>query len=75
MPSRLPDIPQTPEDNVPHFCPREFLVLATQRETNLFYLYVPAREEEAKHAVLDKSGKQWQIKALDLPLSNRGFCF
>jgi hypothetical protein len=33
------------------------------------------REEEANHAVLDKSGKQQQIKASDLPLSNRSFHF
>ena len=38
MQSRLPNRPQTPKDDVPHLHPREFLALATPRETNSFHL-------------------------------------
>ncbi len=72
IPSRLPDRPQTPEDDTPRLCLSEFLVLAAPRETNSFHHKAHMREKEAKRAVLDGS-EQLQIKALDLPHPNHNF--
>jgi hypothetical protein len=55
VPSRLPNRPHAPEDNVSHLHPLESMAVAALRKKNSYHHQAPLREEEAKHVFADRS--------------------
>jgi hypothetical protein len=72
VPSCLPNGSRAPQDDIQCLRLRESMAVATPREKNSFHSQAPPREEEAERAFDKRSNHQ--IKTMDLPLPNRGFC-
>jgi hypothetical protein len=70
VPSRLPDRPHAPQDDIQCIHPRESMALAALREKNSFHPQVPPWEEEAECAFVDRINHQ--NKTQDFPCPNRG---